>query len=245
MKTTKIFEAKNHILIYTENLTPAKHRHHAAHIIISLGGEISVTCGHETYICHGAMIPSGVPHYIKAENQPLLVFMYDCTTVTAKSIECFSQLSSRQCDLVKNDFFLKENKFPDRYPDFESSVLETLSLPQSSSRITDERIIKAIQYMTDNISEKVTCSETAAAVSLSSGRFSHLFRQQTGMTFASYLVYMKLMYAYSIIFSGKSITEAAIEAGFSGSSHFADVNRRVFGFTAKDISGNMVFIKTR
>lgn len=63
------------------------------------------------------------------------------------------------------------------------------------------------------------------------------------MTFAAYLIYQRLMYVYTRMISGMSITESALEAGFYSSSHFADVNRRIFGLSARCIMRNIRFIK--
>ena len=63
------------------------------------------------------------------------------------------------------------------------------------------------------------------------------------MTFAAYLIYQRIMYVYAQMFRGKTITEAALEAGFSSSAHFADVNRRVFGLAATTITHDLIFTK--
>ena len=70
-----------------------------------------------------------------------------------------------------------------------------------------------------------------------------MFKEQVGMTFASYLIYQRIMYVYTQTLQGKTITEAALEAGFSSSAHFADVNRRVFGLSASTITQNLIFTK--
>ena len=61
------------------------------------------------------------------------------------------------------------------------------------------------------------------------------------MTFASYLIYQRILYVYAQRFRGKSLTESAYEAGFSSSSHFSDVNRRVFGLAANDLTRDWMF----
>ena len=50
---TKLYEANNHILIHTETLQPSKHRHMAAHIILSMGGGMKVHCAGVEYLCQG------------------------------------------------------------------------------------------------------------------------------------------------------------------------------------------------
>lgn len=78
---------------------------------------------------------------------------------------------------------------------------------------------------------------------LSEGRFSHIFKEQVGMTFSTYLIYQRIMKTYTEIINGKSITEASIEAGFSSSTHFAETNKRSFGLSASTIKKDLIFCK--
>ena len=65
------------------------------------------------------------------------------------------------------------------------------------------------------------------------------------MTFAAYVIYQRIMYVYAQVLQGKTITMAALGAGFSSSAHFADVNRRVFGISASTITHDLEFIKVQ
>lgn len=58
------------------------------------------------------------------------------------------------------------------------------------------------------------------------------------IAFSGYMVFRKLFYAYIQIAQGASITDASLAAGFSSPSHFAAVNKRMFGITASDLSGD-------
>ena len=59
------------------------------------------------------------------------------------------------------------------------------------------------------------------------------------------LIQQRILSAYADVIRGKTVTEAAIEAGFSSSAHFADVNRRVFGISIRNISKDLNFIKVK
>ena len=131
----------------------------------------------------------------------------------------------------------------DSYYRFEKTVLSWLGIIGAATNVTDERIQTAMKFIRANSTEKVTCQEVADAVHLSQSRFSHLFRKQVGMTFAAYLIYQRILYVYTQMFQGRSITEAALNAGFSSSAHFADVNRRVFGISASTIAHDLEFTK--
>ena len=241
---TRIYEAHNHILIQSGYADPQKHRHMAAHIIISIGGNLIAKTDGSEYNCKGIMIPSGVSHAVHTQEASALVFLYDCTTDIARqitSIQCIPEavcniITSLYCDFLQNDI-------SECYHKFEAASLSQLGIKNTPPSKMDERIISAMKYIRSNLSESITCRDAARSAALSQGRFSHLFRQQVGMTFSSYLIYQRILHVYSEIFHGKSITEAALEAGFSSSSHFADVNRRIFGISASRITSNMIFTK--
>ena len=73
-----IYEAKNHILIHADNISPMMHSHMAAHIIISLGGDITLSSEKYELTGKGMLIPVGVQHKINTFASESLVFLYDC-----------------------------------------------------------------------------------------------------------------------------------------------------------------------
>lgn len=243
---TKLYEAGDHILISAGYTDPAEHRHMAAQIILSMKEEIMVTAEGKEYVCRGVMLPSGVLHRVETKGNPVLVFLYDSATNVAMGISRVECLSAKVCDEIAAVFReFEKTETEEAYAVFEKSFLHHIGMGDSTCCVTDERVVDAITYIRKNLSEKLLCQKVAASVFLSEGRFSHLFREQTGMSFASYLIYQRIMYVYGEILQGKSITDAAVAAGFSSSAHFADVNRRVFGLSAGNITRDMVFCKVR
>ena len=238
---TKLYEAKNHILLCTRDINPAKHRHAAAHIIVSLDGAIHVAGSAEEFQCRGVMIPPGELHRVDTKGSEVLVFLYDCTTNAAKQIRELRCVPEACCDEISGLYAALERTGD--YAHFEAEVLRLLGMKASACCVTDERILSAMRYIRTMSPERISCREAAEAVHLSQGRFSHLFREQVGMTFAAYLIYQRIMGVYAAILAGASITDAALGAGFSSSSHFADVNRRVFGFSASSITRELIFIR--
>ena len=241
---TKIYEADTHILIHTDHLVPDLHCHKAAHIIVSLDGSMNVTSDSREYQCQGIMIPSGIRHQVDTHGHSVLVFLLDSTTNVSTKMQNTSILSENTCKFITATYCEMEKSYSfEQYNIFVNSVFDALGFACTNSCVTDPRIASAMEHIRSRLSENITCQEIAASVFLSEGRFSHLFKQQVGMTFASYLIYQRILYVYTKILGGISITEAAISAGFSGSSHFADVNRRVFGLSATAITRDMEFIK--
>ena len=241
---TKIYEAKNHILIHTGYDAPAEHCHMAAHIIISMEDAMTVRVEDAEYVCRGIMIPSGVPHRIDTRGKAVFAFLYDGTTNISQQIKDVKTISAEKCmDIITAYADFEKQEGAVAYAKFEREMLKRLELSEIDDGIKDERILSAMEYIRRKASEKITCRDVAEAVFLSESRFSHLFKEQVGMTFSAYLIYQRIMKVYTQVLDGKSITEAALAAGFSGSSHFADVNRRVFGLSARNITEDMIFKK--
>ena len=243
---TKIFELQNHILIYTGYMDPAEHRHMAAHIIISMGDYMKAVVDNKEYLCKGIRIPSGTSHRIDTCGNPVLVFLYDSTTNVAKQIQMVQDIDDETC--VNIISLYKEFEISGSEADYfliEKYILKQIGLETLNGSVTDDRIIAAMKYIRENGNSKMTCKEAADAVFLSEGRFSHLFREQVGMTFAAYLIYQRILNVYADVIRGKTVTEAAIAAGFSSSAHFADVNRRVFGISISNISKDLNYIKVK
>jgi len=241
---TTLYEANNHILLHTESLQPAEHSHMAAHIIISMEGSMKAQCAGAEYLCQGILLPSGVSHAVDTMRNSVLVFLYDCTTDVAKQIRETACIPEEVCKEIAQ-LYADCDETTGSYYGFEKAVLTRVGITGAASEVSDERIRTAMEFIRTQSTEKVTCRDVAAAVHLSQSRFSHLFREQVGMTFAAYLIYQRIMYVYSQVFRGNSITEAALEAGFYSSAHFADVNRRVFGISASAITHDLAFIKVQ
>ena len=241
---TTLYEASNHILIHAGYENPVRHRHMAAHILISPDGPIQVASDSTDFLCHGAVIPSGLPHRIDTFGQKILVFLYDCTTDTAKQIRHLQRIPEESCHTIVDLYTIfQQDGSPENYRSFESSVLKHLGLEAPTTPVQDARIREAMAYIRSRASEQLTCKEVANAVCLSQGRFSHLFKAQVGMTFAAYLIYQRILSVYAGVLQGQSVTAAALDAGFSSSAHFADVNRRIFGTAIRSITQDLTFVK--
>ena len=242
----KLYEADNHILIHAGDMEPSEHRHMAAHIMVSLHGTMRVTADGVETCCRGVMIPSGISHVVDACGGAVLAFLYDAATAVAEQIRELRFLADGDCGAIAAWYAaLERDVTADHYGQFERACLACLGIRNTGGRILDERIRWAVEYIRRGSSGKLTCREVADAVCLSQSRFSHLFKEQVGMTFASYLIYQRILAAYMEILEGKSVTEAALNAGFSSSGHLADVNRRVFGLAVSSVTRDMVFWKVR
>jgi AraC-like DNA-binding protein len=99
----------------------------------------------------------------------------------------------------------------------------------------EARVRRMSAWAAARLDTQVSLADAAAHVGLSSGRARHLFVEQTGLPFRTYLLWLRLMRAVELFSSGSSLTDAAHGAGFSDSSHFSRTFRRMFGIAADSL----------
>lgn len=81
---------------------------------------------------------------------------------------------------------------------------------------------RSIAYMNSHFAEKITLEALAERVSLSAGHFSKLFKSVTGATPIDFLNMLRLRKARNMLmYNTESITEIALQCGFSSSSYFS------------------------
>lgn len=240
-----IYEADNHLLICTKNTDPELHSHSAAHIIISLDDDIEIITTNERIKCKGILIPSRTFHTANTNKNKVLIFMFDNTTNVSNRIKSLELLSDEIVDqIVKSYYFFNKNdKSELGYRLFINQITKSINIEVPQNRVRNQRILDALKYIQSNLDEQLNCKDVANFICLSEGRFSHLFKEQMGMTFSAYIIYQRIIKTYTGIINGKSITEASIDAGFSSSSHFASTNKKIFGLSAKTIRKDLDFQK--
>jgi AraC family transcriptional regulator len=96
----------------------------------------------------------------------------------------------------------------------------------------DRRVRQMIDWAGDNLDTALSAKEAAAHVGLSVSRASHLFVEQTGLPFRTFVLWLRVMRAVDAYGTGSSLTAAAQEAGFADSAHLSRTFRRMFGLSA-------------
>lgn len=99
----------------------------------------------------------------------------------------------------------------------------------------DARVEATIDWALAHLDRGLSVSEAAAQVGLSADRMSHLFVEQTGLPFRTYLLWLRMTNAVEAYAAGRSLTEAAHAAGFADSPHFSRTFRRMFGVAAAEL----------
>lgn len=211
------------------------HAHHAIQVVISLGGSFTIETDHGALSGEVAAIAADAPHRFKAEGLIALVFV---------------EPESRAGRAIRRVLFAQGALAAPPWPyveDFRASIqsagpewpgpalaeagraLVNRMAGDGPSHALDWRVSRMIAYAAEHIEGPVTLADVTPLTRVSASRLSHLFVEQTGLPFRTYVLWLRLSRAVEAASAGASLTEAAHQAGFADSSHFSRTYRRMFG----------------
>ena len=97
------------------------------------------------------------------------------------------------------------------------------------------RLERVRAYVADNLTEEITLEDAANVAAMERTYFSYFFRQKLGVTFSSWLQYLRVSRALDLIRSrDHSITEVAFAVGFNELSTFQKAFKRWTSLTPRD-----------
>ena len=100
-----------------------------------------------------------------------------------------------------------------------------------------EKLVRAVEYIEDQLNTDLTVSGIAQAVCLSPYHFTRLFKESTGQSPYQYVVEARVRKAKELLTTGKfSISEVAYDVGFVDQSHLTRHFKRIFGLPPRDCS---------
>jgi len=96
------------------------------------------------------------------------------------------------------------------------------------------KLVRAVEYIQDQLDTDLTVSGIAQAVGMSRYYFTRLFKESTGQSPHQYVVEARVRRAKELLTTGKfTISEAAHHVGFVDQSHLTRHFKRVFGLPPK------------
>jgi len=100
-------------------------------------------------------------------------------------------------------------------------------------------IQQARRYIEEHFAVGVSLHELAQYVGLSPYYFLRVFRAEVGMPPYTYLESVRIGYAQKFIKAGRTLVEAAVEAGFSSQSHMTNSFKKIIGVTPGQYAGQI------
>ncbi|HYD26334.1 AraC family transcriptional regulator [Brevundimonas sp.] len=218
-----------------ETRTTDFHAHHAIQVTLSLGGCFRLVAEDDTSSTSDTVVAADALHRFEAEGRFALVFVEPESrlgrAVAARHIAgTLTELAPSPVLSAELDAFRTSDW---RAPDSEllawgRRLLGVLAADERAE-IPDYRIRKVIGWASERLDGTLSLADAVPVAGLSSSRLRHLFVEQTGLPFKTYLLWLRLSRALAIVAAGSPLTAAAHEAGFSDSAHLSRTFRRMFG----------------
>ncbi len=109
-----------------------------------------------------------------------------------------------------------------------------LTLPEYDDGLPKYKLNQTLQYIKAHFDRDLKLGEIAAAVGMSQYYFLRLFKQSMGMTPYQYVLYLRVERAKFLLKQRQiTISDVAIECGFTSQSHFTRLFRKMLGTTPK------------
>jgi AraC family transcriptional regulator len=101
-------------------------------------------------------------------------------------------------------------------------------------RLPREKLVRAVEYIQDQLDTDLTVSGIAQAVGMSPDHFTRVFKESTGQSPYQYVVDARVRKARELLTTGNfTISEVARHVGFADQSHLTRNFKRVFGLPPK------------
>ena len=106
---------------------------------------------------------------------------------------------------------------------------------QNGKQTNDRRLLLVLMLVEDNMHRQLVIQDLATAVNLSSGRLSHLFKSEVGISPRRYLNNIRMEKAKELLENGVlSGKEIAAEVGIPNASRFCRAFKAHYGVTPKE-----------
>ncbi|MEQ3725139.1 AraC family transcriptional regulator [Alcanivorax sp.] len=104
--------------------------------------------------------------------------------------------------------------------------------------VPDARIACIIELIRSDPAQNYSNDDLARHVGLSGARLQRVFKEATGIPIRRYRLWHRLFVTSSMMSMGSSLTDAALTAGFSDSSHLSHVFQNMLGMSPSSLLNN-------
>lgn len=213
------------------------HAHHAIQVILSLGGSFQLDTDEPDIRGDAVAVAADVTHVFGAEGLIALLFvepesrigraisatLFDGRGIAAVTpwplMDFGTRIAANFISPGRNDRALIEL----------GRGLAARLAGGAQAREPDPRVRKMTAWAARQLDGPVSLADVGAVGGLSTHRLRHLFVEQTGLAFRTYLLWLRLTRAIEHLAAGASLTQSAHETGFADSAHFSRTFKRMFG----------------
>ena len=198
----------------------------------------------------GLLIAPNCPHECDASNIPIISIQIDPESNLGEWI-LSNQLKHRFIiDYPSKDIeSIDINRFSDHLANENwPAIREMIESAFGFRRTTpfyhkDKRIQDAVEFISNNIGQKINSETLAEVACLSESRLLHLFKEEMGLPIRNYILWLRLQIVIELILEGHSLTTASYQAGFSDQAHMTRTFCNMIGVPPSLISKNSKFVQ--
>jgi AraC-like DNA-binding protein len=231
----------DHRTVYIGKLPDVEeHRLASAALIISLESSFRIR-NQELGLdeeCMSAIIPPGFAHETLYGGTPVAIISLEpesndyaiaCQLMLRQVSECLFDLKNESRAINDMRTIYQYQPGAAQSSHIMNSILYTDEPAMLEPKPIDKRIRKAMETMREDPAQSHSLESLADSVFLSATRFTHLFKDETGVPIRRYRQWLRFRQAIQQITTGKTMTAAAMQAGFTDSAHFSRAFRSMFG----------------
>lgn len=216
------------------------HAHHAIQITCLLAGRQTLSWEEGSSAASVVAVGADARHRLELEGRGAILFA-DPESATGRAIAARFFASRPVVPLAAGtldadnealDRAWADNVSEDALRSIGRAMLGRLADAAPPPALPDPRVSQILAELERRLEDARGIADCAGGIHLSESRLRHLFAEQTGLPFKSYILWRRLGRAVEHYAGGASLTEAAHEAGFADSAHFSRTFRRTFGLPA-------------
>ena len=219
------------------------HRHASHQLLFAASGAMTVTGDRTSWMIppgRAVLIPAGSPHAIRMWGDVAMRSLYFPVSAAAPA---FNVAGCRVISVgpLLRELILRvaELRALDSREPVEARVMAVLMDELSAARVeplllplpADERALTAAQYVLAHPADDVTTDGVARQSGLSARTLERLFRAETGMSFGLWRQKARLLESVRLLAQGGSVTDAALDSGYSSVSAYIAAFKQTFGCT--------------
>ena len=219
------------------------HTHTAHQLLFASSGAMTVTGDRTSWMIppgRAVLIPAGVPHSIRMWGEVAMRSLYFPVTALAPAFDTgtcrvisvtplLRELILRVAEMAALDSRLpaEAHLMSVLMDELEVANIEPLLLPLPS----DDRALKAVEWVLKNPTDRATATALARRCGLSARTLERVFSAETGMRLGLWRQKARLLESVRVLVERASVTDAALESGYSSVSAYIAAFKQTFGYT--------------
>lgn len=237
------------ISMLTDHLDASAHSHGMIQFFLCLEDELEIRVGKKKIMCSCILVNKNVRHSFNANSkihftcviEPVSDIGIGLSYILQDKEYCIVD-DSKANELKKIAVAMRDTFDKETYTKFITHLYECFDITYLNKQF-DDRIITFLKMLERCSCNEHSIEEYASKLCISASRLSHLFSEQVGISLKSYLTLHQLERAFQDLLARKRITDAALDAGFDSSSHFAYTVKRMMGLLARSTVKDSEFLK--